>query len=188
MSSQLSSLVCHCQPRHSDNCGCLTKNFNFSARAKYIAALKDAGTDPDKFSTRLSMLYHHAMNKHEWDGGRCDFHEHIVCSCGKCEEDDVKCQGKPYRTTHILTCPFHLAAYEFELIRRASQSRDLIHIEMGKGHTNQLESAHSVLIHFRPKSLHLHHLHYQVSTNLGLLQSNSWGRQRVQSTTGILTF
>ena len=43
---------------------------------------------------------------------------------------------------------------------------------MGRGHTNQVESAHGVLIHFRPKSLHFHCLHYQVSINLGLLQSN----------------
>ena len=86
VSSQLSSLVCHCEVRHSRNCSCLSGSFIFTARAKYIAALGDAGTDPDKFSARLAMLYHHALNKHEWDGGRCDFHPLIVCACGKYEK------------------------------------------------------------------------------------------------------
>ena len=85
VSSRLSSLVCHCKGRHTGrNCGCLREGFIFSARAKYIATLTDAGTDPDKFSARLAMLYHHALNEHEWDGGRCDFHSLIVCSCGQC--------------------------------------------------------------------------------------------------------
>ena len=80
VSFQLSSLICHCKERHSRNCGCLSGSFTFSG--KYIAALRDAGTDPDKFSARLAMLYHHALNKDEWDGGRCDFHPLIVCTCG----------------------------------------------------------------------------------------------------------
>ena len=35
-----------------------------------------------------------------------------------------------------------------------------------------MESAHSILTVFRPKSWHLFRLHYEVSTNLALLQSN----------------
>ena len=47
--------------RHSSRKrGCLRESYIFSAHAKYIAALVDAGTDPDKFSARLAMLYHHA--------------------------------------------------------------------------------------------------------------------------------
>ena len=40
----------------------------------------------------------------------------------------------------------------------------------------------SVLIHFRPKFLHLHRLHYQVSNNLRLLQSNHGFMEKVKGT------
>ena len=63
-------------------------------------------------------------------------------------------------------------AYEVELHVRSIQKDDLIHDQLGKGHTNACEAAHHVLILFCPKSMHMHRLHYQVSTNLGLLQSN----------------
>ena len=99
-----------------------------------------------------------------------------------CEKGDVKCEGKPCRTSNTLTCPFQLAAYEMELICRSSWKHGRIHAEMGSGHTNQVELAHSVLIHFRPKSLHLHCLHYQVSTNLRLLQSNQGFMEKVKGT------
>ena len=77
-----------------------------------------------------------------------------------------------YTTTNVLTCPFHSLAYEIELGERAKQADELIHTKLGKGHTNLVEASHNVLIRFRPKVMHLHRLHYQVSTNLGLLQSN----------------
>ena len=37
---------------------------------------------------------------------------------------------------------------------------------------NSLEASHNVLIRFRSKDVSLEALHYQLSTNLGLLQSN----------------
>ena len=54
---------------------------NGSARAKYIAALNDAGTDPQKFVSRFKMLAH----QHEWEGGQCDFPSIRLCTCGQCE-------------------------------------------------------------------------------------------------------
>ena len=60
--------------------------------------------------------------------------------------------------------PLHALAYEIECNIRAARSHNVIHPELGKGHSN--------LIRFRSKDLHLHRLHYITSTNLGLCQSN----------------
>ena len=37
-----------------------------------------------------------------------------TCCCGKCEKDDMKCPGKEYQSTNVLTCPLHALAYEIE--------------------------------------------------------------------------
>ena len=54
------------------------------------------------------MLTHHVCDEHEWDGGQCDFHKLIVCSCGECKGDEITCTGKGtkpgyYLTAHIIT-------------------------------------------------------------------------------------
>ena len=119
------------------------------------------------------MLARHARNEHKWDGGQCDFHPLKVCSCGKCKNaDELECKGKPYSTKSVLSCPLHSLAYEIELNERASMANDLVHPVLKRGHSNWLEASHSVLIRFRPKHISLERLHYEVSTNLGLLQSN----------------
>ena len=46
---------------------------------------------------------------------------------------------------------------------------ELVHPVLKRGHSNWLEASHNVFIRFRPKHLHLERLHYEVSTNLGLL-------------------
>ena len=63
-------------------------------------------------------------------------------------------------------------AYEWECIKYASESRSLIHPGIGRGHSNQVEASHNVFIRFRSKILNIGKLHYEVSTNLALLQSN----------------
>ena len=50
--------------------------------------------------------------------------------------------------------------------------RNVIHEEMGRGHSNHNEAGHNVLIRYRSKDVALNHLHYIVSTNIGLVQSN----------------
>ena len=72
----------------------------------------------------------------------------------------------------MLSYPLHSLAYEIELNDRASMANDLVHPVLKRGHSNWLEASHSVLIRFRPKHIYLERLHYEVSTNLGLLQSN----------------
>ena len=71
-----------------------------------------------------------------------------------------------------LTCPFHLLTYKMDCHERAIQAEPLVHPILKRGHSNFLEAFHNVLIRFRSKDVFLERLHYQLSTNLGLLDSN----------------
>jgi hypothetical protein len=70
-----------------------------------------------------------------------------------------------------LTCPFHLALYQIECLRKADECQQYIHPDLGKGHSNLPEAAHNVYIRYRSKSVQLERLHYCISTNLAVLQS-----------------
>ena len=162
---------CKCV-KHSKNCGCFTDSFISMSRHKFFRALVDSGTDPDLLKARLEMLPCHARDIHEWEGGKCDFHPLHVCSCGNCSSGDIQCEGKPYKTINKLNCDYHELAYEIECHSRSKQAEQAIHTALGRGHTNQLESANSALIRFRRKNWNIKRLHYHVSTNFGLLESN----------------
>ena len=171
----IDSAVCRCKKRHAykAGCGCFSDGFIKQARSNFTAALFSAGTDADKFARTMRCLgEHHARNEHEWEGGHCEFHPLKYCSCGKCDGDEIKCSGKPYKVKNHLYCPFHSLAYQIECEKRASQSDVLVHPILGRGHTNQVEAAHGVFTKFRAKDLNLQRLHYNVSTNLALMQSN----------------
>ena len=86
------------------------------------------------------------------------------------DKKNIKCEGKPYHTRMKLSCPFHSLAYEVECNETAKQVKKLVHIILKRGHSNFLEASHNVLIRFRSKNSSLERLHYQLSTNLGLLQ------------------
>ena len=151
----------------------MSDRFLRQACINFFCCIVQSGKNPDAFAKRLREAgKYHARNVHSWEGGSCDFHSEKRCICGSCEEDDVKCEGKEYTTKHPLTCPLHALAYEIECNTRAAQAHDIIHPELGKGHSNLCEASHNVLVRFRSKNLHLHHLHYITSTNLGLCQSN----------------
>ena len=53
----------------------------------------------------------------------------------------------------------------------STQANKLIHAKLGKVNTNVLEASHNVFIRFRSKDWNITRLHYEVSTNLGLIQS-----------------
>ncbi len=164
---------CKCNKQHSKNCGCINDAFISHARKNLFSALIEAGKDPSILKAKLEMLPHHARNEHVWDGGKCDFHPLKVCICGKCPKNgDLECEGKDYKTENMLNCPYHELAYEIQCHHRAQQAEDVIHRELGRGHTNQLESANSALIRYRRKSWNIQRTHYHVSTNFGLLESN----------------
>ena len=69
----------------------------------FFSALDNAGKDPEALKERIKMLTHHVCDEHEWDGGQCDFHKHIVCSCGECKGDEITCAGKRYKPGYYLT-------------------------------------------------------------------------------------
>ena len=71
-----------------------------------------------------------------------------------------------------LDCEFHALLYEIECTERAAQASKLVHPILKRGHSNAVEASHNVLIRFRSKDIYLERLHYQLSTNLGLLQAN----------------
>ena len=169
---QVDSVVCHCEKRHTPGCGCLSAAFIEKARNNFSFILSNSESAHD-FAEALKVLPRHACDEHKWDGGKCTFHELKVCSCGKCEDDaDLKCDGKDYHTRQILKCPMHSLAYEIECHQRASKSEQLVHPILKRGHSNWLEASHNVFIRFRPKHIHLDRLHYILSTELALLQSN----------------
>ena len=165
------TVECHCK-RHKQGCGCITDAFCSESRKKLFRAVMHAGANPDKLKSRIRMLPHHARDEHKWKDGKCDFHELLLCSCGRCGLCKLRCEGKRYKTANVLTCPYHSLAYEIECEFRARQAENVIHPELGRGHTSQVESAHSALIRLRQKSWYIRRLHYHVSTNLGLMESN----------------
>jgi len=69
----------------------------------------DARTEPEKFVARLTALYHHARVEHECKNGSSV--SSTLSGCVECDED-LKCEGKAYKTRHVLTCPFHSLAYQ----------------------------------------------------------------------------
>ena len=168
----VTTVTCHCPKRHSKHCGCLSKAFLRGARTNFFYCLLDSDTNPDTFATRMCVLgKYHARDIHQFPGGQCGFHALKTCNCGQCEEE-ILCQGEEYHTKNPLTCPFHALAYEIECNARASQSTEIIHKELGRGHSNYPEASHNVLVRFRSKDTNIQCIHYMVTTNLGLLQAN----------------
>ena len=169
--------------RHGKNCGCFKEAFVDKARRNLVQILNNSGNSVAKFENDIrNLAKHHARNEHQWEvlssNGekiveQCNFHAQKVCSCKeKCPVDNLSCAGKPYSTRNALTCPLHAEMYYYECDRLAQLAPRIIHPELGKGSTNTVESSHSVLIRFRSKDSNIKKLHYVVSTNLGLLQTN----------------
>lgn len=171
---EVESVVCCCKgKRHSQKCGCFNDSFIQSARRNLFCAISQCGNNSAFFASRMRELgKYHARNIHSWEGGECAFHPQLVCTCGDCEEDELKCPGKNYQTTHVLTCPLHSLAYEIECNHRADRAEEIIDPDLGKGHSNACEATFTVFTKFRPKDVGLQRLHYQASTNLALVQSS----------------
>jgi hypothetical protein len=69
---------------------CIT--FIERARNNFSFILSNSESAHD-FAEALKVLPRHAHDEHEWDRGKCTFHELKVCSCGKCEDDADLRQG-----------------------------------------------------------------------------------------------
>ena len=152
-------MVCHCS-RHKPGCGCLSDKFIERARNNFSYILSDSNS-PEEFAGRIRGLARHAHDEHVWEGGKCEFHNLRVCTCKCCDDlQNLKCEGKEYRTRYPVTCPFHSLAYEIECHERAEAAEQLVHPSLKRGHSNWLEASHSVFIRFRPKHIYLERLHY----------------------------
>ena len=175
---QVRTVTCCCQSRHKQGCGCLSDAFIMKARNDHSFILTEAQSpeaqSPEEFAERIrSLSKYHARDKHEWDGGKCNFHFEKVCTCKSCPRGEPpRCDGEKYHTKLVLSCPLHSLAYEIECDYRASMAADLVHPVLKPGHSNWLEASHNVFIRFRPKHIQQERLHYEVATNLALLQSN----------------
>ena len=160
-------LRCHCAKRHSQQCGCFTEAFMTRSRNQLSYIISNSES-PEEFAKKTSRLYYHAIDRHEL----CDFHPMRVCSCNECKTGDYDCEGMEYHTPMKLTCQFHKLAYKTELKHRARMAAYIIHATFKAGHSNWLEASHNILIRYLPKHIFLDRLHYELSTDLGLLQAN----------------
>ena len=164
--------TCWCKKFHKKGCGCFTDAFIRNSR-NLFSKLISTSESKEEFARRVRSLYHHAIDEHEWEGGSCDFHSLMVCSCGECpDKTNYNCEGRVYHTRERLRCPFHTMAYRTEIEHRARKAPSLIHKKLQAGHTNFMESSHNILIRFRSKHIQLEQVHYELSTDLGLLQAN----------------
>lgn len=160
-----------------DPCGCLGDAFRRKARINHWCAANQCANDPQKYGDTLRKLgKYHSRDIHQWEDGQCDFHPLRKCICKNCAAgEELSCEGEAYKTVGKLSCPLHALAYEIETSSRADDAHNVIHPEMGRGHSNLVESSHNVLVRYRSKNVALNRLHYIVSTNIGLLQANmSW--------------
>ena len=58
-----------------DGNGCFTNGFIKKARLNFSAIVISVGCDQQAFADRLrSLAKYHAKNVHEWDEGKCFFH------------------------------------------------------------------------------------------------------------------
>lgn len=66
----------------------------------------------------------------------------------------------------------HSLAYEIEIEHQEAMADSLVHLLLKRGHSNWPEASHNVLIKFRSKHGFLERLHYNLTTDLSLQQSN----------------
>ena len=141
--------------RHKAGCGCLSDSFLTNARINHFCCLQQCN-NPEEYFRRIRALgEYHVRDIHEWGDDEvetCGFHESRLCSCNNCGEDEeLKCDGKPYKTKTPLTCDYHWLAYRIECEGRAEDGANVIHPTMGRGHSNLCEAHFSVLPDFRSK-------------------------------------
>ena len=124
----VATVKCHCV---KNGFGCFTNGFIKKARLNFSAIVNSVDCDRQIFEERLrSLSKYHAKNVHEWENGKCFFHDLIVCNCGKCNKGDITCEGKPYQTKNILSFPFHSLAYEIACETVIAKSKQIIHNEL----------------------------------------------------------
>jgi DNA polymerase III epsilon subunit-like protein len=164
--------ICYAK-KHKNGCGCITDEFIIQAKKNILILLKKC-KEPSEFKKEINELgKYHSKDIHVWEGGKCSFHHQKVCSCKLCPGDaEPTCEGTVYHTKHPLKCGFHAKLYERECENRGNEAYQLIHSELGSGHSNLPESFWSIVIRYRSKTVDLDKDAYELTTNLGLLHAN----------------
>ncbi|XP_028519383.1 uncharacterized protein LOC114576601 [Exaiptasia diaphana] len=58
-------------------------------------------------------------------------------TCSDLDDDPIlNCSGKPFKTRNVLSCELHSLLYEIECFRVAQKAHDIVHDEMGRGHSS----------------------------------------------------
>ena len=121
-------------------CGCISDAFRRKARINHWCTANQCENDLQKYAETLRALgQYHVHDK--YISGWVPVSPLTKCKYGKCEEE-LKCQGTPYSTQSPLTCPLHALAYKIEMHKRADDTENVIHREMGWGHSNLNEANH----------------------------------------------
>ena len=141
----IETATCKCT-RHKSGCGCLSDAFIKGARINHFCVLQQC-KDSEQYAKRLRELsQYHCRDIHEWNGGSCDFHSQLICTCGSCGDDeDLNCEGAPYKTKCPLSCEFHWLSFRIECEKRAEEAASVIHPELGRGHSHFCEAHFTVL-------------------------------------------
>ena len=161
-------LKCHCT-RHKAGCGCMSDSFLQRTRLNHTLCMSQAGNDPAKYKRLMGELADHMCGNCEG----CTFHSALVCSCAlKCASDDLQCDGKPYKVSYRLTCPFHAGAARRIVAETAAKADQVIDTDLGRVHSNKMESIFKCVRDFRSKEWVLRAMHYKVKTILGFLHAN----------------
>ena len=66
-------MTCHCKEKHGPGCGCLRPEFIARALTNFASILMECQSS-DEFVKRLKSLLYHVQDRHEWKGGKCEFH------------------------------------------------------------------------------------------------------------------
>ena len=83
---------------------------------------------------------------------RCvDFMQRKFVAAKRDDDEEPKCEGAPYHTKNQLKCEHHHLEYQIECERRAQDADNIIHPQMGRGHSNLCEAHFTVLPKFRAK-------------------------------------
>jgi len=133
--------------------GCISQDMIIRAKTNHFAIAISSGTSPDAYKKKMiNYGKYHSKNVHEWSDGKCDFHPVLVCNCElNCDHKDLKCEGQPYQSKFSISCRYHQNLFELECKKRAEMSCEVIHPELGRGHSNKPESIFSVVSKIRKK-------------------------------------
>ena len=96
----ITSVTCCCaKGKHRAGCGCVTEGFIRNARISHFLVCIQAEKEHTVYAQRMrEPSQYHAKGIHSWSGEQCSFHPALICSCDKCEDDNLHCAASRTRT------------------------------------------------------------------------------------------